>query len=63
VVKGLPEHGRGLGIPLGGGAILHADLSVEPVRKQLLELSLVEGELKTSLLLPGSGPVEITKVG
>lgn len=67
VVKGLPEHGRGLGIPLGGGAILHADLSVEPVRKQLLELHLVEGELKTSLLLPGSGPAEttgaITKAG
>ncbi len=58
VVKGLPEHTRGLGIPLGGGAIIHADLSVEPVRKQLLELHLVEGELRTALLLPGSGASE-----
>jgi cyanophycinase len=53
VVKGLPDFGRGMGIPLGGGAIVHADLSVEPVRKQLLELSLIEGELRTALLVPG----------
>ncbi|MFO0763108.1 MAG: Type 1 glutamine amidotransferase-like domain-containing protein [Byssovorax sp.] len=52
VVRAMPDHARGLGIPLGGGAIVHADLSVEPVRKQLLELHLTEGELKTSLLLP-----------
>lgn len=52
MVGRLPEHGRGLGIPLGGGAVVHADLSVEPVRKSLIELSVVEGAVKTALLVP-----------
>ncbi len=48
---------RGLGIPLGGGAVVHADLSVEPVRKALVEIALVGGELRRALLLlPGDAP-------
>jgi hypothetical protein len=44
---------RGLGIPAGAGAILHPDLTVEPVRRGLVEIALVEGELTRALLLPG----------
>lgn len=58
VVKGLPEHTRGLGIPLGG-AIIHADfLSVEPVRKQLLEPTPLQGERPHGAAPPGSGASE-----
>jgi hypothetical protein len=47
--------GRGIGIPLGGGAIVHADLSVEPVRKGLFEITSEEGVVKRALLYPGEG--------
>ncbi len=41
-----------IGIPAGGGAIYHHDHSVEPVRKALEEFSLVDGQVKVSLLYP-----------
>ncbi len=53
-LKRADEKLQGLGIPSGGGAILHQDLSVEPVRRSLVELTLdEEGELRQSLVFPG----------
>lgn len=45
---------RGYGIPTGGGALYHPDYSLEPVRHPLTEIELREGELRTSLVLPGT---------
>jgi hypothetical protein len=47
------EHGRGLGIPSGGGALYHPDYSVEPVRHPLVEVSQTENGVRQALLLPG----------
>jgi Peptidase family S51 len=47
--------GRGIGIPLGGGAVIHADLSVEPVRKGLVEITAEDGVVRRALLYPGEG--------
>lgn len=45
-----PTHG--LGIPSGGGAILHPDLSLEPVRHPVAELVIEDDGLQTHLILP-----------
>jgi hypothetical protein len=48
------EHARGYGIPTGGGAVYHADYSLEPVRHPVTEIELDEqGEVRSSLVLPG----------
>lgn len=50
---------QGLGIPSGGGAVLHQDLTVEPVRRSLVELTLdEERELSQSLIFPGQAEGE-----
>ena len=43
---------QGLGIPSGGGAIVHPDMTVEPARRPLVELSAQNGELRRSLIWP-----------
>lgn len=43
----------GLGIPAGGGALVHPDMTVEPVRKPLAELFVHGEEVRQSLLMPG----------
>ncbi|WP_375767162.1 Type 1 glutamine amidotransferase-like domain-containing protein [Archangium gephyra] len=43
---------RGIGIPAGGGALLHPDQSLEPVRHPLVELRHEEGTLRETLLYP-----------
>lgn len=56
VVIALEGAGRGLGIPFGGGAVVHPDLTVEPVRKALVEISVEEGGVvKRALLMAGDG--------
>lgn len=50
------EHGRGLGIPSGAGAIYHPDYSVEPVRHAIVEMHQTEEGTRQSLLLPGRQP-------
>jgi hypothetical protein len=54
-VEALEGMGRGLGIPLGGGAVMHPDLTVEPVRKTLVEIAVEDGVVRRALLVPGDG--------
>lgn len=49
------EHARGLGLPMGGGALYHPDYSVEPVRQPLTEVDLTESGPRQALLFPGEG--------
>ncbi len=46
------EPTRGLGIPSGAGAVLHPDLTLEPVRRPLVELDRDDGEIRQSLIYP-----------
>lgn len=46
------EEARGLGIPSGGGAVLHQDLTLEPVRRSLVEFSQDENGVSQSLIFP-----------
>lgn len=55
VITGLAGAGRGIGIPAGGGAIVYPDLTVEPARKALVEISVEDGVARRALLLPGGG--------
>jgi Peptidase family S51 len=55
VVTALEGTVRGVGIPAGAGAVVHADLTVEPVRRTLVELSVEEGRLRRAALMPESG--------
>jgi hypothetical protein len=41
-----------IGLPAGGGAIYHADHTVEPLRHPLVELSLRDGNLHQTLIQP-----------
>jgi hypothetical protein len=43
---------RGIGIPLGAGAIYHNDGTLEPIRKNLIEFSKQDGQVKEHILLP-----------
>jgi hypothetical protein len=52
IVEGAEGTARGLGIPAGAGAVVHADLTVEPVRKALVEISAEGGVVRRALLAP-----------
>lgn len=53
-VKKAVDTSHGLGIPAGGGAILHQDLTLEPIRHPVFEVRMnEEGEWQKSLLFPG----------
>ncbi|HWM91347.1 MAG TPA: Type 1 glutamine amidotransferase-like domain-containing protein [Thermoanaerobaculia bacterium] len=53
IVPRAGEHARGFGIPTGGGALYHADHSVEPIRQPLVEMAREEEGVRQALLLPG----------
>lgn len=53
IVQKAGEHARGFGIPSGGGAVYHADFSVEPVRHPLVEVTQIEEGVRQALLFPG----------
>ncbi len=56
LARAMPEAGeyvQGLGIPSGAGAVVHPDMTVEPVRRPLTELAIRDGEVCQSLILPG----------
>lgn len=46
------EHVRGLGIPAGGGALVHPDLAIEPIRNPATEMSLAGGGTRRALIFP-----------
>ena len=46
----------GIGIPAGGGALVHPDQSLEPVRHPLTELRAEQGLLRQALLYPPREP-------
>ncbi len=45
-------HVRGLGIPSGGGAFVQPDVTVEPIRRPLTELTLSADGVEQSLIFP-----------
>jgi peptidase E len=53
IVAKAGEQARGFGIPSGGGAVYHADFSVEPVRHPLVEITQTEEGVRQALLFPG----------
>jgi len=55
LVRRAGDLGRGYGIPAGGGALYHPDYSLEPVRHPVTELEQRDGDLRQSLVLPGTG--------
>lgn len=57
------EDVRGLGIPSGAGAVLHQDLTLEPVRRSLVELAQEGREIKQSLIFPPGEDEEISPSG
>lgn len=54
-VRRFGEHTPGYGIPFGGGLIYHADHSLQPVRKTIVELRVKGRKLIQTMLLPGEG--------
>lgn len=48
-------HARGIGIPAGGGALVHPDLTIEPIRHPLAEFGHVDQKLQQALLFPPTG--------
>ncbi len=46
------DYVQGLGIPSGGGAVVYPDMTVEPVRRPLIELAVRGGEVRRSLIMP-----------
>ncbi len=55
LTRSMPQVGdyvQGLGIPSGGGAIAHPDMTVEPVRRPLTEFSARDDEVRQSLIIP-----------
>ncbi|MDB4888852.1 MAG: hypothetical protein JWL61_707 [Gemmatimonadetes bacterium] len=51
-------YARGLGLPTGGGLVVHGDGSLRPLRKPILELKQVGDEIVHTLLWPEAEGVE-----
>ncbi|HEV2987147.1 MAG TPA: Type 1 glutamine amidotransferase-like domain-containing protein [Candidatus Angelobacter sp.] len=43
---------RGIGIPMGGGAIYNSDGELEPIRKPLIEFVKEDGQVRESMVVP-----------
>ncbi len=54
VLAGRGEGARGVGIPRGGGLVLHPDRTVEAVRHPLYEMEARDGGVTCSLVLPAA---------
>ena len=52
LINSSPVDARGIGIPLGGGAIYNPDGELEPIRKPLTEFLKEDGQFRESLVLP-----------
>lgn len=46
------EYAKGIGISMGGGAILHPDGAIEAIRHPLVELTVSDETIRQSLILP-----------
>lgn len=57
VVRARGPGARGIGIPRGGGVVLHPDRTLEVVRYAAYEVSVVDEELVSAVILP---PEEVT---
>ncbi|WP_420128619.1 Type 1 glutamine amidotransferase-like domain-containing protein [Longimicrobium sp.] len=55
VVRARGPGARGIGIPLGGGVILHPDHTLQAVRRAAYEVSFVGDALVDALILPPEG--------
>ena len=55
VVRARGSGARGIGIPRGGGVILHPDHTLEAVRHAAYEVSMVADELVNAVILPPEG--------
>jgi peptidase E len=52
VVRARGPGARGIGIPLGGGVILHPDRTLQALRRPAFEVSMVGDDLVQALILP-----------
>ena len=52
LINSSPVDARGIGIPMGGGAIYGPDGGLEPIRKPLTEFLKEDGQFRESLVLP-----------
>lgn len=52
VVRARGNGAQGIGLPIGGGLVYHPDHSLEAVRHTAYEISMVDGELVTAMILP-----------
>ncbi|MBW3570147.1 MAG: Type 1 glutamine amidotransferase-like domain-containing protein [Gemmatimonadetes bacterium] len=55
VVRARGAGARGIGIPTGGGVILHPDHTLEAVRRAAFEASMEGDELANAVILPPGG--------
>lgn len=47
-------YARGLGLPFGGGLVVHGDGSLQPLRRPIVELTRLGDEIVHSVLMPAS---------
>lgn len=52
------EHIRGFGIPTGGGAIFHPDMTLEPIRHPLTEFKFSRGRVRHALVMSPTPEME-----
>ena len=52
IIRQEGEYSKGIGIPLGGGAIFHPDGSIEAIRHPLTELTISNDTIRQSLIFP-----------
>ncbi|RMH21688.1 MAG: peptidase [Acidobacteria bacterium] len=55
-VRELGGHVQGYGIPAGGGLLYHPDLTLEPLRRPVVELRMSGREVDRQILLPAVEP-------
>lgn len=58
VVRARGPGGRGIGIPFGGGVLLHPDRTLQAVRRAAYEVSVVGDALVDAVILPPEGAAE-----
>ncbi|MGI8548565.1 MAG: Type 1 glutamine amidotransferase-like domain-containing protein [Gemmatimonadaceae bacterium] len=57
-VRQVEPYARGLGLPSGGGLVVHGDGSLQPLRRPIVELTRLGDEIVHSVLMPASREAE-----